>query len=153
MDFYISSPILPKVILMNMRTREGVCIILYRKSDNGFEAFRGRTPRGDWKVVQGGKKEDESLEEAALRELEEETGIDPETVKKFERAGLEHRFTFQGDQKIEPYRGVQEVFIVKIPPETEISTNHEFVEHEFLPMDKIIDRISYDNLKKSVAKD
>ena len=56
--------------------------MVYRRGDDGIEIVLAarRTRRGDlaWGLAKGGIEADESAEEAAVREVREETGIDAE---------------------------------------------------------------------------
>jgi len=60
--------------------RPNVGIIIYRESDTRL--FWGRRVRKNgWQFPQGGMNTDETPEEAMYRELEEETGLQPEHVE------------------------------------------------------------------------
>jgi 8-oxo-dGTP pyrophosphatase MutT (NUDIX family) len=54
--------------------------VVYRRSDDGIEVILAsrRTRRGDlaWGLAKGGIEGDESMEDAAVREVREETGIE-----------------------------------------------------------------------------
>jgi 8-oxo-dGTP pyrophosphatase MutT (NUDIX family) len=56
--------------------------VVYQRGDDGVEVMLAarRTRRGDlaWGLAKGGIEPDESLEEAAVREVREETGIEAE---------------------------------------------------------------------------
>lgn len=56
--------------------------VVYRRTDNGIEVILAsrRTRRGDlaWGLAKGGLEGDESMEDAAVREVREETGIEAE---------------------------------------------------------------------------
>ncbi|MBE9548259.1 MAG: RNA pyrophosphohydrolase [Proteobacteria bacterium] len=60
--------------------RPNVGIIIYRESD--ARLFWGRRVRKNgWQFPQGGMNTDETPEEAMYRELEEETGLQPEHIE------------------------------------------------------------------------
>jgi putative (di)nucleoside polyphosphate hydrolase len=59
--------------------RIGIAVILVNKENRVFWAKR--IGQNAWQFPQGGVLEKESSEEAMLRELHEETGLDPEDVK------------------------------------------------------------------------
>jgi len=60
--------------------RPNVGIIIYRESD--ARLFWGRrVHKNGWQFPQGGMNTDETPEEAMYRELEEETGLQPEHVE------------------------------------------------------------------------
>ena len=55
-----------------------------RPSDDGYEILLVHNPRkkDDWQLPQGGVEEGEKIEEAALRELKEEAGIEAKLIRK-----------------------------------------------------------------------
>lgn len=62
--------------------RRGAGIMLLNGERKVFVAARIDNPEDAWQMPQGGVDEDEEPWPAALRELEEETGIGPELVEK-----------------------------------------------------------------------
>ena len=60
--------------------RPNVGIIIYRQSD-GRLFWGRRVHKNGWQFPQGGMNTDETPEEAMYRELEEETGLQPEHVE------------------------------------------------------------------------
>src|SRR5690606_31777527 len=58
--------------------RRGVGIMLLNRDGKVFVAARVDNPADAWQMPQGGLDEDEAAWDAALRELEEETGIKPD---------------------------------------------------------------------------
>ena len=59
--------------------RVGV-VAAVRRDDGQLLVFERRDVSGEWQLPQGGIEPGESLEEAAWRELEEETGLSSEQV-------------------------------------------------------------------------
>ena len=59
----------------NLPLREGVGIVVLNKENKVFVARRIDNPKNFWQMPQGGVNEGENYFNAALRELEEETGI------------------------------------------------------------------------------
>jgi putative (di)nucleoside polyphosphate hydrolase len=64
------------------RYRRGIGIMLLNNQGKVFVGARIDNPDDAWQMPQGGIDEDEEPWPAALRELEEETGIRPELVEK-----------------------------------------------------------------------
>ncbi len=62
--------------------RRGVGVMLLNRDGKVFVAARIDNPNDAWQMPQGGMDEGEEPCAAALRELEEETGITPELVEK-----------------------------------------------------------------------
>jgi putative (di)nucleoside polyphosphate hydrolase len=60
--------------------RAGV-IVVVRRPDGRVLAFERAAPRGQWQLPQGGIRADETPEQAAWRELHEETGLDDAHVR------------------------------------------------------------------------
>ena len=62
--------------------RRGAGVMLLNREGKVFVAARVDNPEDAWQMPQGGIDEDEEPWPAALRELEEETGIPPSLVEK-----------------------------------------------------------------------
>jgi putative (di)nucleoside polyphosphate hydrolase len=62
--------------------RRGAGVMLLNREGKAFVGARIDNPEDAWQMPQGGIDEDEEPWPAALRELEEETGIRPELVEK-----------------------------------------------------------------------
>lgn len=91
--------------------RVGV-VAAVRRADGRLLAFERSDLSGEWQLPQGGVESGETLEEAAWRELEEETGLNatqvslveeyegwtayvwPEPMQKGDRIGQAHRWFF-----------------------------------------------------------
>ena len=59
----------------NLPLRIGVGIVLLNKNNKVFVAKRLDNPKNYWQMPQGGVNGNEKFLDAALRELEEETGV------------------------------------------------------------------------------
>ena len=64
----------------NLPLRSGVGIVVLNKNNKVFVAKRIDNPKNFWQMPQGGIDPGEDAQEAALRELEEETGITRDKV-------------------------------------------------------------------------
>tara|TARA_B100001029_G_C14966717_1_gene397742 strand:- start:318 stop:794 length:477 start_codon:yes stop_codon:yes gene_type:complete len=65
--------------ISNLPLRKGVGIVLLNKENKVFVAKRIDNPKNFWQMPQGGVDDNENYQEAALRELKEETSV--ESVK------------------------------------------------------------------------
>ena len=72
--------------------RRGVGIMLLNREGKVFVAARIDNPADAWQMPQGGLDEDEAAWDAALRELEEETGIKPALVEEIACSPHLHRY-------------------------------------------------------------
>jgi putative (di)nucleoside polyphosphate hydrolase len=72
--------------------RRGVGIMLLNRDGKVFVAARIDNPADAWQMPQGGLDEDEAAWDAALRELEEETGIKPALVEEIACSPHLHRY-------------------------------------------------------------
>ena len=72
--------------------RRGVGIMLLNRDGKVFVAARLDNPADAWQMPQGGLDEDEAAWDAALRELEEETGISPSLVEEIACSPHLHRY-------------------------------------------------------------
>ena len=72
--------------------RRGVGIMLLNREGKVFVAARIDNPADAWQMPQGGLDEDEAAWDAALRELEEETGIRPALVEEIACSPHLHRY-------------------------------------------------------------
>jgi putative (di)nucleoside polyphosphate hydrolase len=72
--------------------RRGVGIMLLNRDGKVFVAARIDNPADAWQMPQGGLDEDEAAWDAALRELEEETGIPPSKVAQIACSPHLHRY-------------------------------------------------------------
>tara|TARA_B100000586_G_C19930625_1_gene351201 strand:+ start:124 stop:615 length:492 start_codon:yes stop_codon:yes gene_type:complete len=61
--------------------RNGVGIVLLNKENNVFVGKRIDNPANYWQMPQGGINENESILDAAKRELEEETGVNNDNIE------------------------------------------------------------------------
>ena len=119
--------------------RNGVGIVLLNKDNKGFVGRRIDNPINSWQMPQGGIDQNESILDAAKRELEEETGVtNIEVVKE-----LQYWLTYELPNSLlgkiwkGKYRGQkQKWFIMKFLGENKeinIKTQHpEFLDWKWI---------------------
>lgn len=102
---------------------------------------------GHWEFVKGHKEENETDEQAIIRELEEEASIaDVEIVNGF-RETYDYFFSFKG-QRI--HKSVNCYLIESKTKGVEISYEHE--DYVWLPYTKALQRLTYDMAKGLLKK-
>lgn len=85
--------------------RRGVGIMLLNRDGKVFVAARVDNPADAWQMPQGGLDEDEAAWDAALRELEEETGIRPHLVEELACSPHLHRYRLPDELIGKVWRG------------------------------------------------
>ena len=85
--------------------RRGVGIMLLNSEGKVFVAARIDNPADAWQMPQGGLDEDEAAWGAALRELEEETGIMPDKVEQIACSPHLHRYRLPDELIGKVWRG------------------------------------------------
>ncbi len=130
-------------------------VILHTNASNETEAliFKTNKERGSfWQNVTGSVDNEESFEQAAMRELTEETGINLEKSQEYIKS-LESEFFFT-DRKD---RRVQELVYFYHGPKWDIQMCEEHVDYTWLNASEIArDKYKYESnyqaLKKSLEK-
>ncbi len=129
-----------------------VQVIPYR-SNGKVEILMLRTipKRGEfWQCVTGKIEEGESDEEAALRELKEETGIDRGSILRVNRDI--HSFTFQKNGK----SFSESVLAVQVKHGVKVDLSHnvydEHTAYEWVSADEAINRSVYADQKDSITR-
>ena len=104
-------------------------------------------PTGHWDFVKGKIEKNESLEQAAIRETKEETGItDIEFIKGFKEK-IEYTFKFNGDivQK--------EVMLFLAKTNTkQVKISDEHLDYVWLDFNNALNKITYENAKNILKK-
>ena len=85
--------------------RRGVGIMLLNRDGKVFVAARVDNPDDAWQMPQGGLDEEEAAWDAALRELEEETGIKPHLVEEIACSPHLHRYRLPDELIGKVWRG------------------------------------------------
>ena len=145
--------------------RSGVGIIVLNKENKVFVAKRIDNPKNFWQMPQGGVNKGEKLLTAALRELEEETGMkEVELIQEIDGTityelpphllGIIWKGKYKGQKQkwfLMRYLGKDEDINIK-------TTNPEFLEWKWVDIDKITELVVdfklnvYKELKEKVKK-
>lgn len=104
-------------------------------------------PTGHWDFVKGKIENNESLEQAAIRETKEETGIsDIEFIKGFKEK-IEYSFKFNGDS-------VQKevIFFLAKTNTKQVKISYEHLDYVWLDFNNALNKITYENAKNVLKK-
>lgn len=116
-------------------------IITFRMRNDQPEFLLLHYPHGHWDLPKGKLEQGESLREAALRELEEETGLSARIIDGFQE-GLD--YIFRHNRQL-----IQKTvsFFVGQASEGQVRISHEHIGFEWLPYDQAVERLTFDNAK------
>jgi putative (di)nucleoside polyphosphate hydrolase len=125
------------------RANVGVVVI---NAQRHVAAFERKHQPGSWQLPQGGLDVGEDLEDAAYRELEEETGLTRDDV---ELLGVHPRwlaYDLPPKLRRKHWRGqVQRWFLFRLRDGKSIDLTHaeddEFAAHRWMPMRQLIDEV------------
>ena len=125
--------------------------VIYRDDDNGVMVCLIKTPpNGDWQLPKGLVDENESFEEAALREVKEETGL--EGILEAPIDNIEYWFWFQeGKEKVRHHKIVYFFLLKYITGVTE-DHDDEVQEAVWMPLTKALSTLSFDGERAILRK-
>ena len=116
--------------------------VIVREGEEGYEVCLVHRPRhGDWSLPKGKLDPDETFEEAALREVEEETGLRCELGPELSST---HYTDAKGRPKIVRYWLMQ-------PMEGEFEANDEVDELRWMTLHEAVETLSYEHDRELVA--
>lgn len=116
--------------------------VVYRRGNNGIEVVVcGRSADGVWGLPKGTPRPDESLEEAAVREVQEETGLQVRLVGKI--GTIEYWFA-RPQQGVRYHKFVHHYLMVATGGSTE-DHDWEYDRVEWLPIEEALKTLSYKN--------
>ena len=123
------------------RTEVSAGGVVYRRSDEGVEIVLAarRTRRGDlaWGLAKGGIEADESAEEAAVREVREETGIEAEIEASL---GETRYFYVWEDVRI---RKTVHFFLMRATGGDPTDRDDEMEDVQWFPLERALKRAAY----------
>ena len=131
----------PESVLVVVHTKEGEVLLLER-----------RTPSGYWQSVTGSLKDNETPHDAAIRELEEETGIKTADI---EDCGITNRFEIVSEWKAryapEVTHNTEHVFQLLLDQRVNITLNdHEHVAYAWLPKEEAVRKASSSTNREAI---
>lgn len=139
--------------------RSAVSVLVVRGKE--FEILLVHKPRRHdaWQLPQGGVEEGESLEEAALRELREETGLSPGLVRHVSTQTYCYDFPPAYVRRYHPFNDGQRLrfIVVEVPADSEVKVdNREVDSFVWVTEDKLpqyIERVEYLGIVLSVLEE
>ncbi len=122
-------------------------IIVYAKQDSRIEYLLLHYPVGHWGFPKGKIEKGETNQEAALRELYEETGLHAELKPGFEEQFSYFLHDLDGNRV---HKTVY--FFVGETEIQDISLSHEHQDYDWLPFNVALKQLTYDNAKEVLRK-
>jgi 8-oxo-dGTP pyrophosphatase MutT (NUDIX family) len=120
-------------------------IVIFRINNGQREYLLLHYSSGHWDFPKGHIEPGESKEEAALRELDEETGLHAAIINGFEESfSYYHRLPPSGELA---YKTVY-FFVGQVSTKASISLSHEHQNYCWLSAKAAIDKLTYDNAKQ-----
>ncbi len=103
-------------------------------------------PHGHWDLPKGKIEKGESKEQAALRELKEETGLETDIIEGF---GEHYYYYFKQDGDL--MKKTVYFFIGKALSDA-VTLSEEHIGYEWLPFEKSMERLTFANTKTVLEK-
>lgn len=128
-----------------MRSPEEVVLVVYRPGPEFLVLLRSPDRHGYWNLVAGGIEEEEAPADAALRELDEETGLARPAA--FEPLPLELGYTRPDGIRVRLHS-----YSVEVSPEWEPVLNDEHVEYRWLVEADAVVRLAYPEPREAVRE-
>ncbi len=131
------------------KTRFGSLVVLARKNSGKKLEFLilQHSKEKTWELVKGGLEEGENFEDAARREVKEETGLDINKLIK-----LESELSFEYKKEFHEtlgHRAVFKSFISIVPLESKISLiDPVFSKYEWVDFKSATEKLEWDNIKR-----
>lgn len=122
-------------------------VVWRRDADGEFEvALCGRTSDNSWVLPKGTPDPGETLEETAIREVREETGLEVETSD--ELRSIEYWFTLHG---VRYHKRVYHWLMEAVGGDTS-RHDHEFDEVAWVPFPEALRRVNYANQRAVIEE-
>jgi mutator protein MutT len=121
-------------------------IIIYKKENNTILYLLLRYSAGHWDFPKGKIEAGETKEEAALRELKEETNLTAQIDDNFEES-LQYIFSYNRELTQKTV-----YFFTGQATSTEITLSHEHTDFTWLPYQDALAQLTYDNAKEVLKK-
>ena len=124
-----------------MKFQESAGMVVFRKTEQAREYLLLHYPHGHWDLPKGKIEKGESEQEAALRELEEETGLHATILDGFQEA-VSYIFSCEGERiKKTVY------FFVAQAEAGPVTLSHEHIGYEWLSYADALKRLTFENAR------
>lgn len=133
-----------------MRAGFQVLILGYLKGNENKYLIMERSDMGIWQFPSGGGENDESPEEAAIREMFEETGIKTEKVTRLETVNSVPASCFKAyDHLKDMYVIPEHIFATELEHE-EVQLSSEHTAYKFMTFNECLKHLKYDSNKTAL---
>lgn len=126
-----------------MRTELSAGVIIYRINNNNLEYLLLHHTEGHWDFPKGKLEANETVEQAAVRELREEAGIDADLI-----AGFQHVISYQFTDKNGELVKKQVVFFLGQVEDAMVVISHEHQDFLWLSYDEAYQKVTYDSARE-----
>src|SRR5205085_1276503 len=121
--------------------------VLYRRNGERYEiALVGRSAQGTWGLPKGTPSEGETMEQTALREVAEETGIEPRLVEPIGQ--IQYYFVARNTR----FHKTVAFFLMEEAGGDVAKHDHEYDLVQWFDLDEAVDRLSYPNEAEMVRR-
>ncbi len=131
-----------------MKQEYSAGVVVYCYDENGVEFLLLHYQSGHWDFPKGHIEDNETKEEAALRELMEETGLKAELYQGFQE---EFSYFFRYPNSTELIKKKVYFFIGKSESK-DVVLSHEHRGYLWLPYKKALDQLTFKNAKELLKK-
>lgn len=129
-----------------MRLQFSAGIIVFRETDKGRVYLLLHYPHGHWDLAKGKLEKGETREQAAHRELMEETGLKAHIIP-----GFEHELSYFFKHGSELIKKTVSFFVGETDTQ-EVCLSHEHSGFAWLSYQDALERLSFENAKEILEK-
>ena len=131
-----------------MKAVQSAGIVVYYQENKHIEYLVLQYAAGHWDFAKGHIEKGETKEEAAKRELMEETGLKAEVFSGFEDS---FSYFYKGYDNGKPIKKTVYFFVGKTKSKN-VTLSHEHLDFEWLPYKEALKKLTYQNAKILLKK-
>lgn len=121
-------------------------LVLFRKEGGQYQFLLLQYLGGHWDFVKGHLEGNETLEETAMRELEEETGIKHVIILPNFKERIFYNYYHQGQKQDK-----EVVVLIGETTEKDIVLSSEHLDYKWLPYNEAMSQLTFDNAKNVLS--